>query len=114
MAPIRTAIIGLSSAAATSWASTAHLPALVTPAGQSKFQIPNRRAAQQLRDLAADPAVDLVICSTRVDRHHETVLPSVRAGKDVYVEWPVAATDADIRSLADEARRSSSTALVGL
>lgn len=135
MAPIRTAIIGLSSAAATSWASTAHLPALVTPAGQSKFQIvallnssvsaaesaiktynlpPRTRAYGSPEDLAADPAVDLVICSTRVDRHYETVLPSVRAGKDVYVEWPVAATDADIRSLADEARRSGSTTLVGL
>ncbi|KID78855.1 Galactose/lactose metabolism regulatory protein GAL80 [Metarhizium brunneum] len=135
MAPIRTAIIGLSSTAATSWASTAHLPSLVTPAGQSRFQIvallnssvsaaefaiktydlpPGTRAYGSPEDLAADPAVDLVICSTRVDRHYETVLPSVRAGKDVYVEWPVAATDADIRSLADEARRSGSTALVGL
>ncbi|KFG87197.1 putative oxidoreductase [Metarhizium anisopliae] len=135
MAPIRTAIIGLSSAATTSWASTAHLPSLVTPAGQSKFQIvallnssvsaaesaiktydlpPGTRAYGSPEDLAADPAVDLVICSTRVDRHYETVLPSVRAGKDVYVEWPVAATHADIRSLADEARRSGSTTLVGL
>ncbi|KAF5123948.1 Galactose/lactose metabolism regulatory protein GAL80 [Metarhizium anisopliae] len=135
MAPIRTAIIGLSSAAATSWASTAHLPSLVTPAGQSRFQIvallnssvsaaesaikaydlpPRTRAYGSPEDLAADPAVDLVICSTRVDRHYETVLPSVRAGKDVYVECPVAATDADIRNLTDEARRSGSTTLVGL
>ncbi|KAK9434948.1 NAD(P)-binding domain protein [Metarhizium brunneum] len=135
MAPIRTAIIGLSSAVATSWASTAHLPSLVTPAGQSRFQIvallnssvsaaesaiktynlpPGTRVYGCPEDLAADPAVDLVICSTRVDRHYETVLPSVRAGKDVYVEWPVAATDADIRNLADEARRSGSTTLVEL
>ncbi|EFY88449.1 hypothetical protein J3458_002308 [Metarhizium acridum] len=135
MAAIRTAIIGLSSTAITSWASTAHLPCLVTPTGQTKFEIvallnssvsaaesaiktynlpPQTKAYGSPEDLAADPDVDLVICNTRVDRHYETVLPSVRAGKDVYIEWPIASTESDIRSLAEEARRSGSTTLVGL
>lgn len=40
-------------------------------------------------DLAKDPNVDLVVCSVRVDRHFATIAPSLRAGKDVYVEWPL-------------------------
>lgn len=30
-----------------------------------------------------------MICSVRVDRHLETISPSLKAGKDVYVEWPL-------------------------
>ena len=40
-------------------------------------------------DLAADPNVDLVVCSVRVDRHLQTVKPSIIAGKEVFVEWPL-------------------------
>ena len=40
-------------------------------------------------DIANDSDVDLVVCSVRVDRHLETIGPSLRKGKDVYVEWPL-------------------------
>lgn len=40
-------------------------------------------------DLAADKDIDLVVCSVRVDRHFQTVRPSIVAGKTVYVEWPL-------------------------
>jgi predicted dehydrogenase len=40
-------------------------------------------------DLAADPDVDLVVCSVRVDRHFLTVRPSIIAGKSIFVEWPL-------------------------
>jgi predicted dehydrogenase len=135
MAPVRTAIIGLSSTATTSWASTAHLPSLLTATGQSKFQIvallnssvsaaqaaiktyglgPDTKAYGTPEDLAADPNVEFVICNTRVDKHYETVLPSIKAGKDVYIEWPIAANETQIKSLVEEAKRSGSKALVGL
>lgn len=110
MAPIRTAIIGLSSNAVTSWAANAHLPYLLSPEGQAKYRIVallNSSAASAKRAietfgldattraygdpeaLAADPDVEFVVCATRVDTHYPTVLPSVRAGKDVFVEWPL-------------------------
>lgn len=108
---IRVALIGLSASAITSWASTAHLPNLLSPSGQSRFQIValcnsslsaahaaiaaynldplTTRAYGDPDSLAHDEEVDLVLVNTRVDKHLETALPSVRAGRDVFVEWPV-------------------------
>lgn len=50
-------------------------------------------------DLAKDEDVDLVICSVRVDRHAATIAPALRAGKNVYVEWPLGNSAADAREL---------------
>ncbi|KAL5380836.1 hypothetical protein PMIN02_010501 [Paraphaeosphaeria minitans] len=133
--PLRTALIGLSSTATTSWASAAHLPGLLSPTGRSKLPItallnssvsaarsaiqtyalpPDTKAYGSPEDLANDPDVDLVICNTRVDRHFATILPSVRKGKDVFVEWPIAARLEDVEALVGEARRSGSRVAVGL
>ncbi|PYH87354.1 NAD(P)-binding protein [Aspergillus ellipticus CBS 707.79] len=134
--PIRTALIGLSSSAITNWASKAHLPALQSPSARDLFEITalcnssvaaaesairtyqldpaTVRAYGSPDDLAADPAVDLVICNTRVDKHYETVLPSIRAGKTVYIEWPIASSVAQVEELLAVARESGSTVAVGL
>lgn len=133
--PLRTALIGLSSSAITSWASSAHLPGLLTPKGRSTLPItallnssvaaaqasiekygldPSTKAYGSPEDLANDPDIDLVICNTRVDKHFETILPSVRRGKDVFVEWPVAGNVQDIETLIEEAGRSGSRVAVGL
>lgn len=133
--PLRAALIGLSSSAATSWAATAHLPGLLTPTGRSKITITALlnssvdAAKSAIRDyklpaetkaygnpehLAADPNIDLVICNTRVDKHYETVLPSVKAGKDVFLEWPIAANMNQIRELMEAAEKSGSRIAVGL
>ncbi|KJZ75304.1 hypothetical protein HIM_05230 [Hirsutella minnesotensis 3608] len=135
MAPIRIALIGLSASAATSWASDAHLPYLLSARGREKYEIvalcnssveaakraietyklpATTRAYGNPADLAADPDVELVVCSTRVDTHHETILPSVRAGKMAYVEWPLAHDVAHAEELAKAARASGSRTLVGL
>jgi hypothetical protein len=50
-------------------------------------------------DLAADPNVELVLCNTRVDKHYETILPSIQAGKSVYIEWPIASNPTHIEEL---------------
>ena len=133
--PLRTALIGLSSTAITSWASVAHLPGLLTPTGRSKLPIvallnssvdaaksaiqtyklaPDTKAYGSPEDLANDPDVDLVICNTRVDKHFETILPSIKKGKDVFVEWPIASNLADIDTLVEEAKKSGSRVAVGL
>lgn len=112
MAPIRVALVGLSARAATGWAAKAHLPYLLSAEGRSKYTIvalcnstvaaaelaiahfgldpAATRAYGDPADLAADPDVDLVVVSTRVDLHYDVVLPSIRAGKDAFVEWPLA------------------------
>ncbi|CAN9161268.1 unnamed protein product [Alternaria alternata] len=133
--PIRAALIGLSSSAVTSWASAAHLPALLTATGRSKITISalsnssvdaaksaiqkyglpdGTKAYGSPEDLAADPDIDLVICNTRVDKHFETIFPSVKAGKDVYVEWPIAANREHINELIEAAKKSGSRVAVGL
>jgi predicted dehydrogenase len=133
--PLRTALIGLSSSATTSWAAKAHLPGLIAEAGQSRFAIrallnSSLGAARSAIDvyklptdtkaygspdaLAADPDIDLVICNTRVDKHYETIIPSIRAGKDVFVEWPIAAKTEHIQELVETAKQSGSRVAVGL
>ncbi|RMZ67576.1 oxidoreductase family [Pyrenophora seminiperda CCB06] len=133
--PVHAALIGLSSSAVTSWASAAHLPALLTPTGRSKITISallnssvdaaksaiekynlptDTKAYGTPEDLAADQDISLVICNTRVDKHYETVISSVKAGKDVYLEWPIAAKQEHIDDLVESAKKSGSRIAVGL
>lgn len=135
MAPIRIGIIGLSSGATTAWASRAHLPYLLSARGRSKYVITalcnsSVEAAQRAikaydlpaetkaygspADLAADPDVDFVVVSTRVDKHYETALPSVKAGKAVYVEWPLAQDPRHAAELAAAAKESGARTAVGV
>ncbi|RYP68213.1 hypothetical protein DL771_006813 [Monosporascus sp. 5C6A] len=135
MAPIRVAIIGLSAHAITDWAARVHLPYLLSPAGRArfhiialcnssveaakrsikKFHLPSEtRAYGSPEDLAADPDVQLVICCTRVDKHYETSLPSVKAGKDVFVEWPLAENAVKAGELAKAAKEAGGRTIVGL
>lgn len=133
--PLRVGLIGLSSSAITSWAADAHLPCLQTAAGRERFQIvalcnssvaaaessiktyglpPSTKPYGSPVDLAADPDVDFVICNTRVDKHYDTVLPSIQAGKDVYIEWPIASNKADIDRLVYATKNGGGKTLVGL
>ncbi|ENH63876.1 Galactose/lactose metabolism regulatory protein GAL80 [Fusarium oxysporum f. sp. cubense race 1] len=122
MAPIRTAIIGLSSSAKTSWASNTHLQYLNSPLGRSKYQIvalqnsslqaaknaiahynlpPETKAYGTPEDLAADKDVELVVVATRVDVHHS-------------VEWPLAQDVKHARELVDASREKGVKTIVGL
>ncbi|KAF2267507.1 oxidoreductase family protein [Lojkania enalia] len=110
MAPIRVALIGLSTSAKVAWAAEAHLPYLLSLRGGSHYilvallnsSVSAAEAAKKHYNLdhsvktygdpaalAADPDIDLVVCNTRVDVHYRTVEPSLRAGKAVFVEWPL-------------------------
>ncbi|KAL2127594.1 hypothetical protein VTI74DRAFT_10449 [Chaetomium olivicolor] len=133
---IRLALIGLSASAQTAWASRAHLPYLLSPRGQSKYQIvallnssvsaartaiatyslpaDSVRAYGDPADLANDDEVDLVVCTTRVDKHYATVIDSVRKGKAVFVEWPLAQDSKFAGELAEEAGRVGARTMVGL
>ncbi|KAH8665393.1 hypothetical protein BGZ61DRAFT_431276 [Ilyonectria robusta] len=135
MAPIRLGIIGLSATNVGSWASVAHLPYLLSPRGKAHYRIvalcnssvesarlaidmfqlpPETRAYGSPNDLARDADVDFVVCSTRVDKHYETIEPSIVAGKAVFVEWPLASNISQVRELAGLAREQGIRSLIGL
>ncbi|PRP73178.1 oxidoreductase [Planoprotostelium fungivorum] len=130
--PIRIGLIGLSASATTAWASIAHLPYLSTSPHYKIVALLNSseaaareairfyglpadtRAYGTPEDLAADADVQLVVCSVRVDRHLPTVMPSILAGKDVFVEWPLGANEEEGRMMMEVAREKNVKAMVGL
>ncbi|EMC96280.1 hypothetical protein BAUCODRAFT_70124 [Baudoinia panamericana UAMH 10762] len=135
MAPIRVALIGLSQSAKTSWATEAHLPYLLSNRGKQKYKIvallnsseaaakrsiesfdlgPDVKAYGSPQELAADPDIDLVACTTRVDVHFPTVKPSIEAGKAAFVEWPLAENAQRAAELATLVERTGAPTFVGL
>lgn len=131
MAPIRIGIVGLSSKPGA-WATLAHLPRL---ASSPNFQIvalcnsslESTRAAIKAHNLpestkaydtyealAADPDVDLYVVSTRADTHYDVAMPALKAGRNVYVEWPLAATTAQALEMAALAKQKGLKTIIGL
>jgi len=131
MPPIRVGIVGLSSKPGA-WATLAHLPRL---ASSPNFQIvalcnsslasteaaikahnlpPSTKAYDSPEKLAADPDVDLFVVSTRVDTHYAAVKPALKAGKAVYVEWPLAASVPQAQELVSLAKENNVRTIVGL
>ncbi|KAB8342745.1 hypothetical protein FH972_022343 [Carpinus fangiana] len=129
MAPIRVGILGLS---ASSWAKNAHLPYLLQSPNHTVAALCNssveaaKKAVASLSlppetktygspaDLAADPDIDLVVCSVRVDRHYETIKPAIEAGKTCFVEWPLASSYDQAKELLELSKKSGSKVMVGL
>lgn len=110
MSPIRVALVGLSASSAVSWAARAHLPYLLSARGKQHYELvallnssveaaesakaafklsPDVKAYGDPAKLAADPDIDLVVVNTRADVHFRVAEPSIRAGKGVYIEWPL-------------------------
>ncbi|KAG4438429.1 hypothetical protein IFR05_006082 [Cadophora sp. M221] len=135
--PTRVGLIGLSGTPAdkyegTNWAASAHLPyllksshyeivALLNSSVESaqasivKHGLPSSvKAYGRPEDLAADQEVDIVICSTRVDHHLTTVLPSILARKTIFVEWPLEASLSLAREMSLLASTHGCKTIVGL
>ncbi|KAK5057891.1 hypothetical protein LTR84_011892 [Exophiala bonariae] len=135
MAPIKVGFIGASAGSGLfvrSWAAKAHIPYLVqTPnytitAMQNSSQASAERAIQDHKipgeiatygdpeSLAADPNVDLVAVSVKVPLHSRLLRPALEAGKDVFVEWPLAANLKEAEELTALAKSKSVKTIVGL
>lgn len=134
--PIKVGIIGLSAGAKTAWASSAHLPYLLSPRGRQRYQVvalcnssvdaakraiahfnldpATTRAYGDPADLARDPDVDLVVTNTRVDKHLETTIAAAQAGKDLFIEWPLAGSREDAAMLAGAVKKRGQKTVVGL
>jgi predicted dehydrogenase len=130
MAPIKIGFIGLSSS--QSWAVWAHLPYLKN---NSKYELvalcnssvdsakaaitnhglpPTTKAYGSPEELAADPDVELVVCSVRVDKHYDALMPALKAGKHAFCEWPLAKDAAQAEELIKVAKEKGVKTLVGL
>ena len=60
------------------------------------------------------PDIDFVVCATRVDRHLATIGASLKAGKDLYVEWPLGKSLAEAKELLHLKNEGVKRATVGL
>jgi predicted dehydrogenase len=130
MPPIKVGLIGLSST--TSWAVKAHLPYLQN---SPKYQLTgvcnsslesscsailahNLHATAKpygsVAEMATSLDIDLVVCSTRVDRHYEAVKAAIAAGKDCFVEWPLASNLEQATELLKLAEAKGVKTMVGL
>lgn len=128
MAPIRVGIIGLS--ATSSWAVKAHLPylqespryeitgvcnsSLATSEAAIKAHGLSCKAYGSIAELAASDDVDLVVCSVRVDRHYECLKPALEAGKNCFVEWPLASNLQQATELLELAEEKGVKTVIGL
>jgi predicted dehydrogenase len=116
----------------SSWASRAHLPywqssphyeitALQNSSKSSaekaakQFNLPNVSTYDDASALANDPNVDMVVVSIKVPHHAAMLEPAIRAGKDVFVEWPLARDLAEAEHLVALAKEKGvKRTLVGL
>ncbi len=64
-------------------------------------------------EVFADPSIDAVVIATPASTHHRLALEAMRAGKDVFVEKPLALTAAEAEELAAEADRLERVLMVG-
>jgi len=132
--PIRVGIIGLS-ISANAWTSAAHIvplrshpslsskytvtalatstPATATAAAE-KWSLPSEKAYSSATDMDADPNIDLVVVGVKVPLHKQLALPALKAGKDVFVEWPLVTGEDEAQELVREAKEGGGRTIVGL
>ncbi|KAF2622536.1 NAD-binding Rossmann fold oxidoreductase family protein [Macroventuria anomochaeta] len=125
----RIGLIGLS--AKGSWASRSHLPYLQQTslykitALQNSSKASAQAAAKEffLDDvatyadpsaIASDPNVDIVAVSVNVPEHYALTKPALEAGKDVFVEWPLARNLAEAEELTQLAKDKGVRTMIGL
>jgi predicted dehydrogenase len=125
--PIRVGFIGLNPNG--KWAATAHIPALRSLEGAFEIvgvanrtlqsaqvtarELDLRLAFSSPAELIASPEVDLVVVTVKVPHHFEFVSAALRAGKNVYCEWPLGNGLDEARKLAAIARETGSVAVIG-
>src|SRR5688572_24249220 len=125
---IRVGLVG-ANAETGSWGARAHVPALqVLP----DFEIKAICTAHEDTAIAAakafgaelpfhdynqmfaHPDIDLVSVAVRVPYHHEIVMAALKAGKNVFCEWPLGATAAQAQEMVEAAESRSLFNQVGL
>src|ERR1017187_2145340 len=79
----------------------------------SRAQCPNVETFQSFEDLLVDPEIDAVVLATPAERHYPMALAALSAGKDVFVEKPLALDAGDGREMVREAHERGAILMVG-
>src|SRR5262249_46625671 len=67
----------------------------------------------EYHDILKDPSVDAVIIATREHLHHSMAIAALRAGKNIYLEKPIAKTVEQGYEIIAEAEKSKKVVQVG-
>ncbi len=127
---IRVGIVGATvTQGGSGWGANAHVPALkalpgyelpavctahedTAKASAAAFGV--ERAFHRFGDMAAHPAIDLIVVCVRVPGHRDLVMAGLQAGKAVCCEWPLGRTLAEAKEMAGLACQRSLPTIVGL
>lgn len=84
----------------------------LTRLAASKRLHPDISTTTDFYDMLADTRIDAVAIATPVDTHFDLALASLRAGKHVFIEKPIAPTAKEVKRLIEEADRRNLTFMV--
>jgi UDP-2-acetamido-3-amino-2,3-dideoxy-glucuronate N-acetyltransferase len=76
-------------------------------------QYPGTKVYPTFDDVLADPAIQAVAIATPAEQHAPMAIAALRAGKDVFVEKPLALTAMDGRAMMETAARENRLLMVG-
>jgi polar amino acid transport system substrate-binding protein len=98
-------------------AAGAEFQAIATASGVSARDIGAkygfRLCAARAEDVIADPAINLVVIATRHDTHAPLTAAALRAGRHVFVEKPLALTNAELDDVLAAAAQTDARLVVG-
>jgi predicted dehydrogenase len=80
--------------------------------GQVERRYPGVRTTTDPNALIADPDVDAVVIATPVEYHFDLAMATLRAGKHVLVEKPIASSSDQAARMVDEAQRRNLVLMV--
>lgn len=121
--------VGIIGASLTSWAATAHIPALrlipqfdlvaisttnMSSAEDSAKKNGVKYAYDNEFDLVNCPEVELVIVAVKVPHHFQLVKAAIDAGKMVYCEWPLGNGTSEAERLVNLSKNKNIRTFVGL
>ena len=72
----------------------------------ARREYPHAQITNDFEDLLSNPSIDAVLIATPVHSHHALTMAALRAGKDVFVEKPIASTLKEGTEMVEEAALS--------
>jgi predicted dehydrogenase len=127
---IRIGIVGATlTQGGSGWGANAHVPAIKAlpdyelkavctahedTAKASAEAFGAELAFHDMDDMVAHPDIDLIVVCVRAPMHHELVMKAIRAGKNVFCEWPLGANLPEAIEMANGVKERSLRSFVGL